>query len=262
VPAEVLDRKQTAALDPGVHMEVAGSVYFPKDCHLVPDQFLAALKSELGARGARLLWDTALQGFVPKPGNGSGRGRIAAIRTRENEIAADEFVICGGSWSSNVARELGLRIPLQAGKGYSLTIPHPRELPTICSILAEARVAVTPMNGSLRFGGTMEIAGLNEAINHRRVQGIINAAAKYYPAFVPDAFEGIEPWSGLRPCSPDGLPYLGRTQRWANVSVATGHGMTGLSLAPITGKLMSQILDDERPAIDIALLDPDRYARR
>jgi D-amino-acid dehydrogenase len=159
-----------------------------------------------------------------------------------------------------VARELGLKIPMQAGKGYSLTLTKPRQLPQLCSICTEARVAVTPMGSSLRFGGTMEIAGLNEDINPVRVRGIIKAVPKYFPKFTPDDFADVKPWCGLRPCSPDGLPYVGRAQGFDNLSIATGHAMMGLSLGPITGKLISQIISDEPPSIAISMLTPNRYA--
>jgi D-amino-acid dehydrogenase len=149
---------------------------------------------------------------------------------------------------------------MQAGKGYSLTLTKPRELPQICSIFTEARVAVTPMGGALRFGGTMEIAGLNEDINPVRVQGIIKSVPKYFPNFAAQDFEGIQPWRGLRPCSPDGLPYVGRTAKFTNLSIATGHAMMGLSLGPITGKLIAEILSGEKPSIAIDALNPDRYA--
>ena len=116
------------------------------------------------------------------------------------------------------------------------------------------------MDGALRFGGTMEMAGLNEHINERRVRGIIRAVPKYFPQFTEQDFAGVQPWRGLRPCSPDGLPYVGRTTRYTNLSLATGHAMMGLSLAPITGKLVAEILSGEKPALDVGLLDPDRYA--
>jgi D-amino-acid dehydrogenase len=149
---------------------------------------------------------------------------------------------------------------MQAGKGYSVTVPQPVELPQLCSIFTEARVAVTPMGGALRFGGTMEIAGLNEDINPRRVAGILKAVPQYFPKFLPEHFAGIEPWHGLRPCSPDGLPYLGRTRAAENLIVATGHSMMGLSLAPITGELAAKLADGEPPRFDLRLLGPDRYA--
>src|SRR5262249_23010157 len=153
---------------------------------------------------------------------------------------------------------LGLKLPMQAGKGYSLTLSKPRQLPQICTILTEARVAVTPMGSSLRFGGTMEIAGLNERINPARVQGIVDAVPRYYPDFTPDDFRNVPAWCGLRPCSPDGLPYVGRTKAFANLSVATGHAMMGLSLGPVTGQLMAAVLSDERPPLEIHQLSPDR----
>jgi D-amino-acid dehydrogenase len=135
-------------------------------------------------------------------------------QTDRGDLNADEYVLCGGSWSPGIARGLALNIPIQAGKGYSLTLAKPPELPTICSILTEARVAVTPIGSALRIGGNMEIAGLNEDINPVRVQGIIKAVPNYYPKFKPEHFVGIQPWCGLRPCSPDGLPYVGRTRRY------------------------------------------------
>lgn len=254
VPAEVLNLKQLAQLDPGVTMDVAGGVYFPKDCHLTPDRFLATLQNQCVQLGVELGWNTEVTGWRM---NGS---RISAVVTSRGERAADEIVLCGGSWSPVVARELGLKIPIQAGKGYSLTLPQPRQLPQICAIFTEARVAVTPMDGMLRVGGTMEIAGLNEDINPVRVQGIIKAVPKYYPEFRVEDFAHIQPWQGLRPCSPDGLPYLGRTAKYSNLTLATGHAMMGLSLGPISGKLVSEILGDEKPAFDLSLLSPDRYA--
>ena len=252
---EVLRPRQATELEPHLRLDIAGAVYFPEDCHLIPALFMAALKQQLVKLGTRFLWETEVTGWQL---NGN---RIAAVRTSNGDFTADEYVLCGGSWSPVIARELRLTLPMQAGKGYSLTLPKPRQLPAIPAILTEARVAVTPMSSSLRFGGTMEIAGLSENINPVRVQGIIRSVSKYYPDFTPQDFDGIKPWCGLRPCSPDGLPYVGRTARYPNFSIATGHAMMGLSLAPITGKLMAEILSGERPSIDIQLLDPDRYAR-
>jgi D-amino-acid dehydrogenase len=250
----VLDAKQTAALDPNVRMDILGAVYFPKDCHLSPGRFMDALKNRLDRLGAKFFWETAVTGWRLK-----GR-RLEALQSNKGEFVADEFVLCGGAWSPKLARDLGLKLPMQAGKGYSLTLTKPRRLPTICSIFTEARLAVTPMGSSLRVGGTMEIAGLNEAINPARVQGIIRSVPKYYPEFTIQDFAGIRPWCGLRPCSPDGLPYVGRAGRFENLCFATGHAMMGLSLGPITGKLTAEILSGEAPSIGIELLCPDRYS--
>jgi D-amino-acid dehydrogenase len=254
VPAEVLDARQTARIDPAVTMDVAGSVYFPKDCHLVPGRFMAMLKRQLDQMGVVFCWETEVTEIVPSS------KRVTEILTTNGDFSADEYVLAGGSWSPHLARRLGLHIPMQAGKGYSLTLVHPRELPQICSIFTEARVAVTPMGGSLRVGGTMEMSGLNEDINPARVQGIVKSVPEYYPKFSVEDFAGIKPWCGLRPCSPDGLPYLGRTAKFENLTLATGHAMMGLSLAPVTGKLVAEIVSGEKPSRDLMLLNPDRYA--
>jgi len=254
VPAQVLDAKQLAQLDPTVTMDVAGGVYFPKDCHLSPNRFMAGLKQQCEKLGVTFSWEEEVTHLC------RGERQVACVKTQKGEYEMDELVLCGGSWSPQLTRHLRLNLPMQAGKGYSLTLTKPRELPQLCSILTEARVAVTPMGSTLRFGGTMEIAGLNEDINPVRVQGIIKAAIKYFPKFTPDDFAGIQPWRGLRPCSPDGLPYLGRTARFSNLTIATGHAMMGLSLGPITGKLVSEIISGERPSFDLTLLEPDRYA--
>jgi len=253
VPAEVLDAAATARLDPGVRLSIAGSIYFPKDAHLDPARLIASLTPRLEAAGVNFLWNTEITGWRRE---GS---KLAAALTTKGELAADEFVLAGGAWSPGLVRGLGLRLPMQAGKGYSLTLPKPRQLPHLCSIFTEARVAVTPMGGSLRIGGTMEVVGLDETIQPHRVQGIIESVPRYFPDFTPEDFAGIQPWRGLRPVTPDGLPYLGRFGAAPNLIAATGHAMMGLSLGPITGRLVAEIVAGEPPSIDLRLLDPDRH---
>lgn len=250
--ANVLDAAQAAALDPDVTMDIAGAVYFPQDCHLSPQRFMRTLTRLCEAAGVAIVTNTEATGFRMRDSS------IEHLTTSAGEFAADEFVLCAGSWSSRLAQQLDLRLPMQAGKGYSLTLPKPRQLPRLCSILCEARVAVTPMGETLRFGGTMEIAGLHERINPRRIQGIIDSSIRYLPAFEPGDFETVNPWCGLRPCSPDGLPYIGRTSRWKNLMIATGHAMMGLSLGPVTGRMVAESLDSDSAPL-ARLLSPDRY---
>ena len=253
VPAQVLDARGVAALDPGVTMDIAGGVFFPKDCHLSPARFMAGLLAECERMGVSFHWGTEVRDVIT-----NGR-TVEAVATTAGEIAADEFVLCGGSWSPELVRALRVSVPMQAGKGYSLTVQKPRQLPELCSIFTEARIAVTPMDGALRFGGTMEIAGLNEDITLRRVQGIVKAVPRYFPEFSASDFADIQPWRGLRPCSPDGMPYVGRFGQYDNLSTATGHAMMGLSLAPITGKLMGELLDGEPTSHALGLMNPDRF---
>jgi D-amino-acid dehydrogenase len=253
IPAQVLSLEALRKLDPAVTMDVAGGVYFPNDCHLSPDRFVAFQRKRLEKAGGKLIesvcvdrWD--VDGKRVRGCHGQGQG-----------FEADAFVLSGGAWSPKTAETLPVKLPMQAGKGYSLTLDHPVELPQICSIFTEARVAVTPMGGRLRFGGTMEISGLDTTIRPRRIDGILKSIPKYYPNFQPSHFNGIVPWYGLRPCSPDGLPYIGPVSRLENFWVATGHAMMGLSLAPITGHLIAQSIDRQPTSIDLTRLSPDRY---
>ena len=122
VPAEVLDAKAVAKLDPDVTMDVAGGVYFPKDCHLSPNRFMAGLKQQCDKLGVQFVWNAEVTDFVLRS-NG-----IAAAKTTKGEFTADEFLVAGGSWSPVMAKKLGLEIPMQAGKGYSLTLTRPRRI--------------------------------------------------------------------------------------------------------------------------------------
>jgi len=212
------------------------------------------LEQQIRTVGGELLYDTQVTGFQ------QSAAHLNAAITTKGEIEADQFVLSSGVWSAAMAQDIGLRLPMQAGRGYSVTLPDPVQMPQLCSILTEARVAVTPMGKTLRFGGTMEITRMNAPLQLRRVEGIFKAAQEYFPQFERHHFDGIEPWHGLRPCSPDGMPYLGRTQAYDNLVIATGHAMMGLSLAPVTGQIVGQIIHGEKPTFDLTLLSPDRYA--
>ena len=257
IAAEVLTPSATAEIEPNLRMAIVGSVYFPADSHLAPGRLMAALAREVERAGVQVSYGTGVNGW-------RARGdRIEAVRTDRRdgaELSADEYVVCGGIWSQKIVHDLGIRIPMQAGKGYSLTMESPASLPHVCSILSEARVAVTPMDGALRFAGTMELTDIDEDINAARVRGIVNSVAWYFPDVSRAHLEQATVRSGLRPCSPDGLPYVGRVSRFANLSVAAGHAMMGISLGPITGKLIAEILSDEPLSCSMEGLSPDRYA--
>lgn len=248
--------RDAQALESGLRDDIAGAVHYPLDCHLSPDRLMTFLETEVEKMGGTLVWNTHVVGWR----SAIDGTRVQAARTQDGrEIEADEFVLCAGAWSPDAARDLDLAIPIQAGKGYSLTLPEFARAPAHCAILAEARVAVTPMNGGVRVGGTMELDGLSRAIDAARVRAVVEALSHYYTTMGPEDFAGIAPWSGLRPCSPDGLPYIGRTRRRANLVVAAGHAMMGVTLAPVTGKIVAMLLCGETPPFNMALLAPDRY---
>ena len=247
--AEVLDRKGIEQAESGMRIDALGAVRIAEDCNVEPRRLMDALQARCTAAGVEFRWNTE-----------AGPWRTAGDRIRSlGDLEADEFVLAAGSWSSALARGLGLALPMQPGKGYSLTLERPRRTPRYCSVLSEARVSASPMNGALRFGGTMGLTGLDETINPIRVQGIVAAVQEYYPDFGPQDFEGVQPWRGLRPVTPDGLPYVGRSAAARNLVVATGHAMMGISLGPVTGKLVAGILQGENPGNDLSLLSPDRY---
>ncbi len=258
---EVCDAARLAAIDPDIDMAAAGGVWFKQDCHMDPGRFLDRLRGEVLRMGGEISHGVEVRGFVRE-----GRTIRAATLAGAGgaELRADQFVLAGGAWTPELARGLGLRLPMQAGKGYSMTVPEPVQRPRLCSILTEARVAVTPVaGGGLRLAGTMEIGRNDLRVNERRVEGIIASVPRYLPRFEAGHFAGLRRWAGLRPCSPDGLPYLGPAPSIAdNLFLATGHSMMGLSLAPVTGQLIAQLLCGEAPEIGLAQLAPDRFSPR
>jgi len=254
MPADVLTPAAAAELEPNIRMAIAGAVYFRLDAHLTPGRLMAVLRRELQRAHAKLLHGTEVRGWLVD------NARVSAIETSVGRIEADEFVLCAGVWSKQLVHDLAIALPMQAGKGYSLTLDPAPVRPRVCAILSEARVAMTPMGSSLRFGGTMELTGIDETINPTRISGIVKSVGHYYPDITPSHFEHASILSGLRPCSPDGLPYIGRFERFENLSTASGHAMMGVSLAPITGKLMAELISGEPPSCSIAALRPDRYS--
>jgi D-amino-acid dehydrogenase len=253
VEARLLDKNQVQELQPHIEFRARGGVYFPGDAHLVPSALTKSLTRHLEHGGVQVLHDCEVTGF-----DTSGN-RIAQVRTNHGDMQADEFVLATGAWTPLLLRRLGVKMPLQAGKGYSITVKDPPVKPTIPLILSERRVAVTPFSDSLRFAGTIEFTGIDLSINKQRVEGILDAIPLYFQNIERPRASTAEVWSGLRPVTPDGLPYIGRLQRLPNLLVATGHAMLGIALAAVTGKLVSEIAMERQPSHPLTLLDPDRY---
>ena len=252
--AEMLSRDEAERMDPEVQYDMAGAVYFGCDGWMTPNVFMQEFKKKLQQAGVTIDYGTELLDIRH---NGSA---VESITTNQGEMQADEFVLAAGAWSPLLMKKLKVDLPLQAGKGYSLTLPKPIVMPKLPSILVEGKIATTPMLGGLRFAGTMEIAGTQLNINQRRVQGIIKAVKDFMPQFRDEDFSKLKPWAGLRPCTPDGLPYIGRSERYSNLLVGTGHAMLGWTLGPITGQVLAQNIAGEKPSIQSPLLAVERYA--
>ncbi|MGB5750198.1 MAG: FAD-dependent oxidoreductase [Desulfobacterales bacterium] len=253
VDSQVLNNKDLSTYCGKMRTSSAGGLYFPQDAQLIPDRFVHQLARHIENSGVQLVTSAEVIAF-----DISGR-KVTTVKTTRGDIAVAEVVLAGGSWSNNLARELHIKLPMEPAKGYSLTFKRPPSCPDIPFMMAETKVVLTPMDDMLRLAGTLELAGLDMSINNRRLQAILKSIPDYFPDFDNGSLELIEIWRGLRPCSPDGLPYLGRSRRYDNVIIATGHGMKGISLAPITGKLVSQLAAGKQPQIDLTILDVDRF---
>lgn len=251
IEARLLSPEEVQAMEPDVKVNVRGGVYFPGDTHLTPAKFVTGLICHLKELGVNFITCSEVSDVTMK-----GR-RIESLRAGDKSMAFDEYVLATGSWSGEMGKKFNLNLPMQAGKGYSFMLNDVKKNLRIPSILLEARVAVTPMGNSLRFGGTMEIGGINHDINHNRVRGIVEAIPKFFPE-MKVAFPS-KIWHGLRPCSPDGLPFIGRAIAPENMIIATGHSMMGMSLGPATGKIVSDLVEGAKPDVDIALFNPARY---
>ncbi len=249
-----MEKDDVQTLVPETEIRAAGALYFPHDRHITPAKFVADIARLLEANGVTMLKNTEVRGLVAS-GN-----KISAVKTDKEEIPADEVVLAGGSWSPQIVRKLGIKLPVQAGKGYSITIDRPYGKPLTPMILSEARVALTPMGDSFRAAGTMEIAGLNLTITQRRVQAIISAIPNYIGGFTPDDFKDGQVWAGLRPVSPDGVPFIGRFNKYPNLIAATGHAMLGITLGPVTGKIVADVITGSKPHFEMTLLHPDRFS--
>ncbi|HTH57821.1 MAG TPA: FAD-dependent oxidoreductase [Cyclobacteriaceae bacterium] len=252
IDARILSLNEVQGMEPEVKVNVRGGIYFPGDAHLTPHVFMRGLKDHLKSK-------ISFQSNTQVTDFSIDNKKLKTVNTSKGEFTFDQLVIACGSWSGDVARRLNLNLPMQAGKGYSFTLEGVAKNIRIPSILLEGRVAVTPMGGSLRFGGTMEITGIDHSINMNRVKGIVNTANDFYPEMKLESPSVEKIWHGLRPCSPDGLPYIGRTKKFDNLILATGHSMLGVSLGPGTGKLISEIVEEKKLGMDLRMFDPERF---
>lgn len=238
-------------LQPNVTLNVKGATYYKCDSHMTPQEFMSDMKTYLKGSGVAFFTNEKVNDIEMI------NGYITSITTNKKNYQADEFVLAAGSWSSFLSKKLSLQLLLQAGKGYRINTDQDTGI-SIPAILSEAKVAVTPMHGFTRFAGTMEIAGINQDINKARVDAIAHAVTKYYPEITLDQEDKNNAQAGLRPVSPDGLPYIGRSKKCVNLTIATGHAMMGWGLGPATGKLVSEVISNKKTTLNLDPFHPDR----
>jgi D-amino-acid dehydrogenase len=243
--AEVLQR------EPSIVPSIAGGIHYPDDGQISPSEFVESLARMCQKLDADILPSTQVTGFS------IAHGAITAVQTSRGDFQPKTIVLAAGVESSTLAHRLGINLPIQAGKGYSFSIPCSTFSPSRPLLLSEAKVAVTPFADKVRFGGTLELSGIDHTVNVERLNAIRESSSRYVLAKLPLAVD--EHWSGLRPCTPDGLPVISRVPTVRNLVIASGHAMLGISLGPISGKLAAQLACSEPPDVDVTRLNIARF---
>ena len=249
--AKEVSMQEVREMEPDCELDIIGAVHYACDGHTTPTELMQDLKSSLPTMGVEIRKGEEVLRIDRK------NGQINRVITTKTEYSPDEVVLAAGSWSSSLANQLGLDLLLEGGKGYRINAHGDNKI-QMPAILCEAKAAVTPMNGYTRFAGTMEIAGINHHIRNERVHAIAQAAKRYYPGVQIEAEEIADAQCGLRPVSPDGMAYIGRTKKCDNLVLATGHAMMGWSMGPATGLLISELISAKPTSMDLSPFDPDR----
>lgn len=256
LPVEILDQKGIQSLEPHAKLDVIGGINYKCDGHMNPIKLMSQMISYLKNNGVVFYTQHEVTGFEIQ-----GR-TIKGIIANGKKFTADQYVMTGGSFLPELAQKAEIKIHLMPGKGYSFM--HQPDNPSNklehAALLLEARVAVTPMGGQIRFGGTMELAPHRDKKNMNRVEGIVQSIPKYMPDFQVQIPKESDVWFGYRPCAPDGLPYLGQSSKLDNLIIAGGGGMMGLSLGPVFGKTVSEIANGQKPTADISKFNPERFS--
>jgi len=258
---KLLSKEELDALEPQTRINGLGAILFNCDAHCYPNKLMQQLIAYLKQQGVKLIAYEEVVGFEKKANKVSKVYTVNSTSGEKNFFDADEIIVATGSWGRETAKLLGTRIPMMPGRGYSVTLEDSPYKVNYPAVLLEGRAAITPMDGNkIRFGGTMEITSHKTPPRMNRVQGILDAVKRFYPDFEVPLPPKEKIWYGYRPCSADGLPYIGRIKKYSNVTIATGHSMLGLSLGAGTGMLVEEIVNDKKPSMDISFFNPLRFS--
>lgn len=246
-----LDGAALRQREPCLRAEVIGGFDTPVDAELKPDRYVAGLARAAAAAGVRIESGVAVEAFV------RAGGRLSAVRTSAGERRARDVVIALGAWSPLWQGQLGIRLPIQPGKGYSITSERPARAPSVPIVCRERSVAITPWRETYRLGSTMEFSGYDDSLNRVRLEALVRGAAEY--VVDPIGKLRLEEWAGWRPMSVDDLPIIGRAPGLAGAWLATGHGMLGMSMSAATGLLLAELMAGRAPSLDPTPYDPARF---
>jgi D-amino-acid dehydrogenase len=251
IDTETLDAAQARAREPALNDSIAGAYFHPGDAHLRPDRYSSELARAVRERGGTICESTTITGFRVEG------DRVDTIVTDQGEFSGTDVVLALGSWSPLLARQLDLRIPIQPGKGYSITYTMPSIAPRIPMTLKERAVCVTAWSSGFRLGSTMEFSGFDDSLNRTRLDALRRGAAEYLRE--PAGQTVTEEWFGWRPMTYDDLPLIGRPGKLRNLMTATGHGMLGVTMSAATGQLVSDIICGAELPLDVMPFDPNRF---
>jgi D-amino-acid dehydrogenase len=248
---DTLDGAKVDAMEPALKPGAAGGYFNPGDAHLRPDRYVEALAGLVRKKGGTIEEGARIES-IEREG-----ARITRVRTSRGDFSGGEVVLALGAWSPMLGKQLGLDLPIQPGKGYSITYSRPQLAPRMPLVLKERSVCVTAWSSGYRLGSTMEFAGYDTSLNRTRLDALRRGAAEYLHE--PEGPAIVEEWYGWRPMTPDDLPMLGRAPDIDNLVLATGHGMLGVSMSAISGLLVSEVVADKTPSLDIAPYSVTRF---
>ena len=246
-----LNKAQLKKIEPNVNIDAEGAIHYECDGHTTPTEIMPKMLKYLKSVGVNICINEEVLDIK------TSNGVIKEVITDKNNYSPDEVILAAGSWSGELSKKLNLKLSLQGGKGYRINVARNTGI-SMPAILMEAKMAVTPMNGFTRFAGTMEFSGNNNIVRKERVLAIANGAHSFYPDLKISPSEIESAKTGLRPVSPDGLPYIGKSTNIKNLTIATGHAMMGWSLGPATGMLVSELINDKNTSMNIAAFNPER----
>ena len=250
---EILNRDELQKREPDVELNIYGAVLFKDDAHIHPGRFMIAMKNYLEKNGVVFQLNTTVSGF--KKNNQT----IDGVITDKGTITGDKIVLSAGSWLPQLAKILGVRLLLEGGKGYSYTYDHVEKNIRYPAILVDRRCAITPWNHQLRIGGTMEFSGNNNKVLIKRMEGIYNSVKSFYPGLQIEFPPKDKIWTGLRPVTPDGLPYIGEVKRFDNLLISGGNAMLGISEGAAAGLIISDVIEKKNAPIDISAFRVERF---
>ncbi len=251
VGARRYEGEELPALDAALRPGLAGAFHYEADASVRPDALTRGWAASLQARGVRIEENCGVDTVRVE------RGRLAGVETQRGTLAADHFVIASGAWTAQLAGELACSVPLEPGKGYSVTTSSPANAPAHPMLFPEHRVGATPFRDGFRLGSMLELAGFDSSIPPRRIAQLVASARRYLVE--AEGAELRETWTGWRPIAWDSLPIIGRAPGLGNVVLATGHHMLGMSMAPATGRLVAELLAEKTPHIDPAPFSATRF---